>query len=157
MVELSEGEVRVGGLFFVLGQSGAPSPPALSLLSVWRGWHEHSASVDPRHIGSGQVRVVGVGEEMEGGPLISLAPVWGCAGWPRPSTQGPVGWHSLCPTLSRSGDHSSHLLCQGSWEQHPSLAWWLEGGREQRKEWDTLSFLAAIFFEIALLLISSQL
>ena len=47
VVELSEGEVRVGGLFFVLGQSGAPSPPALSLLSVWRGWHEHSASVDP--------------------------------------------------------------------------------------------------------------
>ena len=84
----------------------------MSTLHQWTPWH----------IGSGHVSVVGVGEEMEGGPLISLAPVWGCTGWPCPSTQGTVGWHSLCPTLSRSGDHSSHLLCQGSWEQHPSLA-----------------------------------
>ena len=45
--ELNEGEVRVGGLHIVLGQSGAHSPTALSLLSAWGGWHEHSASVDP--------------------------------------------------------------------------------------------------------------
>lgn len=89
----------------------------MSTLHPWTPWH----------FGSGQIRVVGAVGEMEGGLLISLAPVWGFAGWPFPSTPGPVGWHSLCPTLSGSGDRSSHLLCQGSWGQHPSLAWWGEG------------------------------
>lgn len=140
VVELSEGEgeVRVGGLFFVLGQVGpTPHLPFLCFLSEGAGMstlHQWT----PWHIGSGQVRVFGVGEEMEGGLLISLAPMWSCAGWLCPSTQGPVGWHSLCPTLSGSGDHSFHLFCQGSWEQRPSLALGVEGGRKQRKEWDTL-------------------
>ena len=121
--QLNEGEVRVGGLHIVLGQSGPipqllflcflPGGAGMSILHPWTPWH----------IGSGQVRVVEAVGEMEGGLLISLAPVWGFAGWQCPSPAGPAGWHSLCPTLAGSGDHSSHLLCQGSWEQHPSLAW----------------------------------
>lgn len=118
----------------------------MSTLHQWTPWH----------IGSGQARVFGVGEEMEGGCLSPWLPCGvvqdGCALLPKVLL---AGTHCAPPFLEVVTTLSTcSVKGRGT---APSLAWGVEGGREAEEGMGYFCFLATIFFEIALLLISSQL